>query len=399
MVLINGAGMIFLLVIFYVVFGILLLLFAHLLMNLLSLSRLRATTKGNMPSDPFVSLLVPARNEQAHIEMCVRSLVEQDYMRLEVLVLDDRSSDLTASIVQGMIDELPLAQKGRLRLLHGEPLPSGWVGKNFACHQLSQYAQGAYLFFTDADTVHAPETVRAVIDCMHSFGVDLLTAQLEYELKGVGERLIMPLLYFRVFTLLPITLVSRRPEPILAAGNGPLLCFHRMAYEAAGGHQAIKERILEDVSLARAVKSAGYRMAFVDAHDMIYCHMYTSFANTWVGFSKTFFAFYNYSLIAALAIIMFDLALFVGPPLFILVSLFLPLMHNIILLALGSYGIAVLMRLLLAIRFTRSQKLLTLFFCFLHPIAVVLGCLILLNSIRWHYRKRGTEWKGRYYHS
>jgi chlorobactene glucosyltransferase len=391
--------MIFLIVVSYIVSGMLLLLLAHLLINLLSFRRLKATSKGNRACDPFVSLLVPARNEEAHIEMCVRSLIGQHYERLEVLVLDDRSSDATASIVQGIINTLSPTQKGRLRLLHGEPLPPGWVGKNFACYQLSQHTQGDYLFFTDADTVHAPKTVRAVIDCMQSLNVDLLTAQPEYKLKGIGETLIMPLLYFRVFTLLPLTLVSRRPEPILAAGNGPLLCFQRAAYEAAGGHQAVKDRILEDVSLARAVKAAGYRMVFVDALDMIYCHMYTSFADMWAGFSRTFFAFYNYSLIAALVIILLDLALFVVPPLLLLASLFVALPPTVLLLALSSYGIAVLMRLLLAIRFTRSQKLLALPLCFLHPVAIILGSMILLNSIRWHYRKRGTGWKGRYYSS
>jgi chlorobactene glucosyltransferase len=389
--------MIVLVVVSYIVLGILLLLFAHLLINLLSFHRLRASTKGNTPSDPFVSLLVPARNEEAHIEMCVRSLVGQHYEQLEVLVLDDRSSDATAAMVQAIIDELPPAQKGRLQLLQGEPLPAGWVGKNFACYQLSRRAQGEYLFFTDADTVHMPDAVKAVIDCMHGLDVDLLTAQMEYKLKGIAARLVMPLLCFRVFTLLPLTLVSRRPEPILAIGNGPLLCFRRRAYEAAGGHQAIKERILEDVSLARAVKAAGYRIAFVDALDLIACHMYTSFANTWVGFSRTFFSFYNYSLIAALLIIFLDLLLFIVPPLLPLVALFVPLPLNIILLALGSYGIGVLMRLVLALRFTRSPKLLTLLLCFLHPVAMILSCLILLNSIRWHYRKQGTEWKGRYY--
>jgi chlorobactene glucosyltransferase len=135
----------------------------------------------------------------------------------------------------------------------------------------------------------------------------------------------------------------------------------------------------------------------VDAFDMIYCHMYTSFANTWVGLSKTFFAFYNYSLIAALVIIILDLVLFVVPPLLLLVALYVALPLRVILLALGSYAIAVLMRLLLAIRFTRSQKFLTLLLCFLHPAAIILGCSILLNSIRWHYRKLGTVWKGRYY--
>lgn len=383
----------------YTITGLLLLLCAHLLINLLGIRRLQAGTYDGMSDEPFVSLLVPARNEEMYIELCVCSLLKQRYERLEVLVLDDRSSDATAAIVQRIITALPPEQKGRLRLFCGEALPPGWVGKNFACHQLFQHARGDYLFFTDADTVHAPGMVRAVIDRMRGLNVDLLTAQLGYELQGIGERLVVPLLYFRVFTLLPLMLVSRRPEPILAVGNGPLLCLRRAAYEAAGGHQAIKGRILEDVSLARAVKAAGYHMAFVDAVDMIYCHMYTSFANTWSGFSKTFFAFYNYSLIAALTIILLDLVLFVVPPLLLVFSLFVHLSLMLILLALSNYGIAIMMRLLLAIRFARFQQPLALVLCFLHPVAIILGCLILLNSMRWHYRKRGTAWKGRYYSS
>ena len=253
------------------IFGVLLLLWVHLLINVLCFRQLRASTEGNTPSDPFVSLLVPARNEEVHIEMCVRSLVGQHYERLEVLVLDDESSDETASLVQGMIDALQPAQRGRLRLLRGDPLPPGWVGKNFACSQLSEHAQGAYLFFTDADTVHAPETVRAVIDEMRRLDVDLLTAQLRYEVKGLGARLLMPMLCLRTFMLLPLTLVRRRPEPILAIGNGPLLCFHRRAYDAAGGHQAIKGCLLEDVALARAVKVArlSHRLCGCMRHDLL----------------------------------------------------------------------------------------------------------------------------------
>ncbi len=381
----------------WVILVILLFLCIHLLVNMLSFRRLSMNAQGSLPCTPLVSLLVPARNEEAHIEMCVRSLLEQDYEKLEILVLNDQSCDATAEIVQGMIDELPPAQKGRLRLFQGEALAPGWVGKNFACYQLARHARGEYLFFTDADTVHAPETVRAVISCMHQLGVDLLTAQSEYRLRDIGARLVMPLLCFRVFMLLPLPLLSRRPEPILAAGNGPLLCFRRPAYEATGGHRAVREHILEDVSLARLTKAAGYRLAFVDAVDMISCHMYTSLAHTWTGFSRTFFAFYNYSPLAALAMILFDVLLFVMPPLLLLAACFLSVPPLLVLLAWSCYGVAVFMRLLLAARFTRSQKAMALLLCFLHPLAIVFGCLILLNSMRWYYRKRGTEWKGRYY--
>lgn len=377
--------------------GILLLLCIHLLINVLSLRRLRTMEQERSAADPLVSLLVPARDEEAHIEACVRSLLNQRYERMEVLVLDDQSRDATAALVQKLIDELPPERQARLRLLPGQALPAGWVGKNFACHQLSQAAAGDLLFFTDADTVHAPETVGAVVDCMHRLKVDLLTAQLAYELRGTGERLLTPLLSFRVFTLLPLTLINRRREAILAAGNGPLLCFRRQAYQAAGGHQAIKGQILEDVSLARLTKAAGYRMAFVDACDMLCCRMYTSFARTWVGFSKTFFAFYNYSLPAALGILLFDLTLFVMPAVCLLLAPFFSLPLALVLGAGGGYALAVLMRLPLALRFTRAPRGPALLFCFLHPLAVLLGCLILLNSMRWYYRKAGTEWKGRYY--
>lgn len=112
---------------------------------------------------------------------------------------------------------------------------------------------------------------------MNQLDVMLLTAQPEYALRGLVERLVVPLLYFTVFLLLPMTLVRRRPEPIFSVGMGPLLCFHRQAYKAAGGHQAVKGCILEDVSLARAVKSVGYQMAVMDATKLVRCYMYVSF--------------------------------------------------------------------------------------------------------------------------
>lgn len=225
----------------------------------------------------MVSILVPARNEADQIEVCVRSLIGQRYEKLEVLVLDDQSTDETPTIVQQIIDELPREQKSRLHLLHGETLPDGWIGKNFACYQLTQYAQGDYLLFTDADSVHAPQTVSTVIQALHDLGVQFLTAHPHYILRGIGECFAIPLLYFKVFTLLPLVLVRHRPEPMLAVANGPLLCFQRSVYEAIDGHKAVKTSILEDNSLARKVKAAGYRMAYVDGQDLVSCYMYDSF--------------------------------------------------------------------------------------------------------------------------
>ena len=357
-------------------------------------------TPGDAPTQsvmPFLSILVPARNEEQCIEDCIRSLIAQDYERLEVLVLDDQSTDATATLVESIIATLPEGQSERLRLLHGEILPQGWIGKNFACHQLAQHARGSYLLFTDADTIHKPGMAQAVIGCMHNLDVQLLTAQPEHIMESIGERMVVPLLNFTILTLLPIALIRKRPEPSLATGNGQLLCFARHAYEKIGGHAGVRTRILEDVLLARAIKRAGLRMTFVDAQEVVRCRMYRSFAEVWAGFSKNLFAFYNYALPFALLALLLNFALFMLPLTLLLLTPFKALPLQVIRLAWIAYLLSVLMRFLLTLRFMHSQRILMLLFCLLHPFSILLECLILLNAIRWHYRKAGTSWKGRYY--
>lgn len=382
-----------------ILYALMLSMLLIVVLNLLSFFLLRETPVEPDVALPFLSILVPARNEEQCIEACVRSLVAQAYQRLEVIVLDDGSSDATGSIVQRVIDELPPAQASRLRLLQGAALPAGWIGKNYACHQLSQHAHGDYFFFTDADTVHAPGTATAVVACIQRLGVKLLTAQPAFELGSLGEYLVVPLLNFTIMTLLPVALVRLRPEPSLATGNGQLMCFHRSAYEKIGGHASVKGEILEDVLLARAVKAADDRMVFVDAFEFVRCRMYRSFSEVWSGFSKNLFAFYNYSLPFALGALLLNLALFVVP---LLVALLAPLFHfsaAIVIAGLGAYLLAVFMRVLLTIRFTHQKQILPLllFLCFLHPLSIALECLILLNSIRCYYRQSGVSWKGRQY--
>ncbi|GAC1398908.1 MAG: hydroxychlorobactene glucosyltransferase CruC [Ktedonobacteraceae bacterium] len=384
-----------------IIAAVLCILFIILIINLFTFHRLRPHSKTQAitqtTTEPLISVLVPARDEEQSIERCIRSLVAQTYEHLQILVLDDHSSDATAKIVQRVIDELPPQQQERLRLLQGEALPGGWGGKNFACHQLAQHASGKYLFFTDADTVHDPTMVASVLDCMQGHNVSLLTAQPTYELASLGERLVVPLLTFTIMTLLPVTLIQVRPEPSLATGNGQLLCFERSAYTRIGGHESVKNRILEDVLLARLVKTNGLSMLFVDAQDLVRCRMYHSFAEVWSGFSKNLFAFYNYVLPFALIGLLLNVLLFIVPPLLVIAGLFVHLSSTTLLLALGTYMLAVLMRVLLTLRFTHQYRGWMLLLCLLHPISIALECLILVNSIRWHYRKEGTMWKGRQY--
>ncbi len=374
-----------------------------LLFNLLTYPRLQADGASSRPSEPedrqrepLVSVLIPARNEETCIEACVRSLLAQTYESLEVLVLDDQSSDATAAIVQRLIDELPSGQRGRLRLLNGEPLPAQWIGKNFACYQLALHAQGELLYFTDADTVHAPGTVRAVVDCMRRYKVQLLSAHPEYVFGSLGERLLVPLLPFLMLILLPLALVPRRPEPALSNGNGQLMCFERTAYDQIGGHFSVQDSLIEDVVLARLCKAAGYRMIFVDASALVRCRMYHSFAGVVAGFSKSHFVAYQNSLLNALGAMVFMLMVFVVPSVLAVLAL-LAGAWFVFALALAAFLLAVVLRILITLRSNHRERVYMLLLCFLHPLSIVLECLILLNAIRWHYRKAGIMWKGRYY--
>lgn len=377
---------------------ILLINFSILLVNLCTFIRLRVPQKATTSdAEPLVSILIPARNEEANIEACVRSLLNQQYQQLEILVLDDQSSDQTAAIVQRLIAGLASHQPGRLRLLQGTTLPQGWIGKNFACHQLARQAQGEYILFTDADTIHQPTMVKAIVGQMQRLNVQLLTAQPEQILGSLGEQLIIPLLNFTIMTLLPVALIYLRPEPSLATGNGQMLCFQRGAYQEIGGHEAVKGRMLEDVLLARAIKAAGYRMAYVDALELIQCRMYHSFAEVWSGFSKNLFAFYNYSLPFALGALLLNLLLFVAPPLILGASLLLAASSLLITLALLATLLPIAMRMLLALRFNQQTRGWALLLSLLHALSIIIECLILLNAIRWHHRKSGARWKGRDY--
>ncbi|WP_201365400.1 glycosyltransferase [Dictyobacter formicarum] len=377
---------------------ILLINFSILLVNLCTFMRLRVPQETTADGEePLISVLIPARNEEANIEACIRSLLKQQYQQLEILVLDDQSSDQTAAIVQRLMAGLALHQANRLRLLQGTALPQGWIGKNFACHQLARQAQGEYILFTDADTIHQPNMVKAVIGQMQRLKVQLLTAQPQQILGGLGEQLVIPLLNFTIMTMLPVALIYLRREPSLATGNGQMLCFQRSAYQAIGGHASVKGCVLEDVLLARSIKAAGYRMAYADAMELIRCHMYHSMAEVWSGFSKNLFAFYNYSLPFALGALLLNLLLFVAPPFILAASLLLAASPLLNVLALLPTLLPIVMRMLLALRFNRQARGRALLLSLLHALSIMLECLILLNSIRWYYRKSGTTWKGRYY--
>ena len=232
---------------------------------------------------PRVSLLVPARNEAANIGACLGALLAAGGEAIEVLVLDDGSTDRTMELARRAIGNDPRAQ-----VLPGRSLPAGWVGKNFACHQLAAAARGEWLFFLDADTRLRPGGVADALAAVQSVDAELASFLPHYEGAHWANRLVVPWLYFFLTALVPLPEVRRLRHPRLAVANGQAILVQRAAYARAGGHAAVRDHVIEDVSLAVTAKAHGVRIALLDGHRWLRCAMYESGVGFVRGFAKSF---------------------------------------------------------------------------------------------------------------
>ncbi len=253
------------------------------------LRRPRLHVPADLPAHPpLVSLLIPARNEERVIAACVAGALSQSYPALEVIVVDDGSSDRTPAILASFGGD------PRLRILHGRPLPSGWVGKCNACQQLGEQARGAWLLFLDADTTPAPDLVAALLSNAEQRQLDLLTILPLLELGSFWERAVLPPFLALIIGLYPIERFDHpatRPEQVLA--NGQCIFVRRAAYAAIGGHGAVHNEVLEDVRLAQAIRRAGYRVGGGEAPDLLRVRMYTSGSEVAAGLIKNAAAGYR----------------------------------------------------------------------------------------------------------
>lgn len=244
-----------------------------------------AAPRGAAPDRPEVSLLVPARDEARNAGPCLAGLLAQAGVSVEVLLLDDGSRDDTAGIASRAFAADP---RGRGRLLRGAELPPGWAGKPFACHQLAAAATGEWLLFVDADTRLAPDGAARALAAAASVDAGLVSFLPRYVGAHWSNRLVVPWLYYFLTALVPLPDVLRRRSPRLAVANGQAVLVRRSAYDRLGGHAAVRDHVIEDVSLAIAAKTAGVRIALLDGRRWLTCAMYGDARGFVRGFAKSF---------------------------------------------------------------------------------------------------------------
>ena len=346
------------------------------------------------PDAPLVSLVIPARDEARNIERCLRSVLTSTYPRLEVIVVDDHSADGTGEIARRVATE---DAKQRVRVIDAPDLPEGWFGKQWACHSGAAAARGAILCFTDAYTLHGPELLARSVNALHLRGADLFTVAGRQEMDSFWEKVIQPFV-FEIFLSryggLEEMSRSRRPRSKIA--NGQFLLFRREAYDAVGGHEAVRAHVAEDLLLAQRVTAAGRPVHMVLARDHFSTRMYTSFAEIRRGWGKNVFAAGRDTFPGGALLLPFIRLLYPVPALVVLVPT--------IALALALTGVAGENALWFGILAGTANLLfwfgvysfskLNPLWALLHPLAALVFAWILAESA---WKGSRVEWKGRAY--
>jgi glycosyltransferase involved in cell wall biosynthesis len=229
---------------------------------------------------PLVSAIIPAKDEEATLPDCLASVRAQSYPNLEILVVDDRSRDGTADIARAAAEADP-----RVRLISIEELPPGWTGKTHALDVAAAEARGEWLWFLDADTRHTPDSLAIVLEYARSHGAAMASLVPEMRCESFWERAVQPLAGIVLMRSFPLFLANRDSSPV-AFANGQYILIRRPAYEAAGGHRAVRDRFVEDIYMARRVKALGLPVRVAIGTGISSTRMYTSLPQLVRGWSR-----------------------------------------------------------------------------------------------------------------
>jgi chlorobactene glucosyltransferase len=354
-----------------------------------SLDNVSATTPAR---PPLVSVILPARNEARNIERCVRSLLETRYPAVEVIVVDDHSSDDTARLARDAGAGDP-----RLHVIDNPSLPSGWFGKQWACTTGVATARGELLLFTDADTEHDPDLLPRTVNVLMEDGADLVSVVGRQEMRSFWERLLQPQVFWMLLARYGGTesvSQARRAEDVIA--NGQYLLMRRGAYEAVGGHESVRDLVAEDLALAQRFHRAGFRVRLIRADAQLSTHMYASLAELIAGWGKNVYAGGIHAMPGgSVGRLLFPIVLPLVPLLTLLpvLALVLALPGALPLGWLLWASICVAVNLVYWILIYRGFQQ-SPWYAFLYPLGAAMVLYIIVRAIG---RGRNVGWKGRQY--
>lgn len=242
--------------------------------------KVKSTSQNNL-----VSILIPARNEEENIQACLDSCLTQTYANKEIIVLNDNSTDRTLIILNSYSD--------KIKIINGEKLPEGWIGKNWACFQLAQQANGEYLLFIDADVRLNDNAVESAIEEIVQTNSGLISVFPTQIIKTISEWLIVPLMNWILLGFLPLILVHKSKNKSFVAANGQFMLWRKEIYQKLSGHSSVKDKSVEDMEFARSCKLNGIKIKTLLGGNLIYCRMYSNLKNAINGFAKNFFPGFN----------------------------------------------------------------------------------------------------------
>ena len=350
--------------------------------------------KGAYPlpaSAPLVSVLVPARNEERDIGKCLQSLIRQDYPNMEIIAIDDQSTDGTQEII-GTFRK----KDKRVNLINGDDLPPGWMGKNYALYRGFQHAKGEYLLFIDADVVLAPECISRTVGYALEHKTDLFALNARHELSGFWEKVVMPVTVTIMWILLSFRLLNE-PRSKAVMGAGWYLLFNRKTYEKIGGHQRVKDSNVEDILFAGIIKEEGYNFRYLFGRDLLSIHQYSGLRELWKGFSRSYYKGVGESLFVALFSLFLLSFFLILPWLSVPLALVYLLVYHggwfpvlLLLLGLGQCFLALFVRNLLKIYIGLNNS-----YAFLQFLGVLIIAGIITYSTARAIMGKGITWKGR----
>ena len=387
-------------------FLVLLAVFFNIALNIFYFPRLteKRPPDAGSASWPLVSILVPARDEELNIRRCVDSLLSQNYPNLEVIVLDDGSTDRTTEILKKIKIEHP--RSDRLRIVEGGPLPDGWIGKCWACRQLAGQSKGDWLLFTDADTRHHPGALTAAFLLAEERRADLVSLWPLQLTETPGERMTVPLVQLILVGYCPLWLIDAIRSPRMVAACGQYMLWKKESYLRAGGHEAVRAHLVEDVALAGRAMREKMRLVNADATEVVSTRMYRSFPELWRGFTKNFYTGFGGHPIPFFIFLLIQTAPFLFPWILLGISaaywkapedpvpaengfwIFPFLIQHCLLILTILLGF--LVHGIPAMRY-RQDGMSALFY----PVSEMILVSIGLNSFLKTISRRGIEWKGR----